>query len=140
MHFENDENFNFLFNEEFEKIPWLFRFSKRRFIASLIIIGVLLIAGMIFLNLFYESAEYQTIASVDAAHSFGFNDYNYTFLIAMILSVAVVAFLAAWIVLAKLFEKRAFRKVTKLCNMINISERSRTARIWSDWKMNNRDY
>lgn len=137
---ENDDNFNFLFNEEFEKIPFLFRFSKKRLIVVVAIMVIAIASATIFLNLFYDSAVYVTVPSIDAAHIMWFNDYNYTFLIAMILSVAVVAFLAAWIVLAKLFEKRAFRKVTKLCNMINISERSRTARIWSDWKMNNRDY
>lgn len=140
MRLENDDNFNFLFNEEFEKIPFLFRFSKKRLIVVVAIMVIAIASATIFLNLFYDSAVYVTVPSIDAAHIMGFNDYNYTFLIAMILSVAVVAFLAAWIVLAKLFEKRAFRKVTKLCNMINISERSRTARIWSDWKMNNRDY
>ena len=58
----------------------------------------------------------------------------------MILCFVVIALLAAWIVLAKLFEKRAFRKVSLLCNMIDISERNRVSRVWSDWKMNNRDY
>ena len=140
MHFENDENFNFLFNEEFEKIPWLFRFSKRRFIASLIIIGVFLLAGMVFLNLFYDSAQYQTIASIDAAHSFGFNDYNYTYLYIMILCFSVIVVISGWMTLAKVFERRAFKKASNLSNMIFLTERHKQAVEWSNWKMQNRDY
>ena len=140
MRMENDDNFNFLFNEEFEKIPFVFRFSKRRFVASLIIMGVSLVAATVFLNLFYDSGHYVQISTVDGLHSFGFNEYNNTYLILMILCLVVIAFFAGWMVLAKQFEKRAFRKATQLSNMISISEKNRMARAWSNWKMENRDY
>ena len=140
MHIENDDNFTFLFNEEFDKIPWLFRFSKRRFVASLIVISVFFIAGIIFMNLFYDSAEYHVIASVDAAHSFGFNDYNYLYLYIMIFCFAVIVVISGWMTLAKVFEKRAFKKASNLANMIFLTERHRQAVEWSNWKMHNRDY
>lgn len=140
MPIENQDDFTFLFNEEFEKIPWLFRFSKRRFIASLIIIGVFLIAGIIFINLFYDSAQYQTIASIDAAHSFGFNDYNYTYLYIVIFCFAAIVVISGWMTLAKVFERRAFKKASNLSNRIFLSERHRQAVEWSNWKMQNRDY
>ena len=120
MRLENDDNFNFLFNEEFEKIPFLFRWSRTRFIAATIIAGVHFICAMIFLALF--------------------NDYNYTFLILMIACVTVIAILAGWMVISKWFEKRAFEKASKLSAMISISERRRNGEIWQRWKMENRDY
>ena len=136
----NDNNFTFLFNEQFEKIPWLFRFSKRRFTASLIIIGVFFVAALVFYHLFSNSAEYTVITSVDAAHYFGFNDYEYTYMYLMILCFAVIAVIAGWMTLAKVFEKRAYKKAANLSNMIFLTERHKQAVEWSNWKMQNRDY
>ena len=136
----NDNNFTFLFNEEFNKIPWLFRFSKRRFIGSLITIGVFFISGLVFWHFFCNSAQYTVINSVDAAHKMGFNDYNYTYLFLMILCFAVIVVIAGWMSLAKVFEQRAFKKATNLSNMIFLSERHKQAVNWSNWKMQNRDY
>ena len=140
MSIENDNNFNFLFNEQFEKIPLLFRFSRKRFIASLIVMAVFFLAGMIFLKLFYDSGEYVTVPSLGGTYSFGFNEYNYVFLILMIACFAVIALIAGWIVLAKMFEQRAFRKATELSNMIFLTQRHKRAVEWSNWKMKNRDY
>ena len=139
MSIENDDNFTFLYNEQFEKIPLLFRFSRKRFIASLIVMGVFFIAGMVFMSLFYNSGEYIKIPSL-GGYSFGFNDYNYIFLILMIICFAVIAVIAGWIVLSKLFEQRAFRKATDLSNMIYLTHRHKRAVEWSNWKMQNRDY
>lgn len=102
--------------------------------------GVCFIAAMIFLGLFNDSAEYVTIPALDSEHSFGFNDYNYTYLILMIGCFAAIAVLAGWITLAKLFEKRAFKKASALSNMIFLSERHKVELRWQDWKMQNRDY
>ena len=140
MRLENDENFNFLYNEEFEKIPALFRFSRKRFIGAFITIGVFFVAAMIFLSLFNNSAEYVTVPSIDIAHSFGFNDYNYSYLILMILCFVVIAVIAGWMTIAKLLETRAFKKATQLSNMIFLSERHNMELKWQDWKMNNRSY
>ena len=126
---ENDDNFTFLFNEQFEKIPLLFRFSKKRFIGALITIGV-----------FFDSAEYITTPSLDGVHTFGFNDYNYVYLILMILCFVVIALIAGWMTLAKVFENRAFKKATNLSNMIYLTERHRVELEWQEWKMNNRSY
>ena len=137
---ENDNNFTFLFNEQFEKIPFLFRFSKKRFFGALITIGVFFIAGMIFLSFFNDSAEYITTPSLDGVHTFGFNDYNYVYLILMILCFVVIALIAGWMTLAKVFENRAFKKATNLSNMIYLTERHRVELEWQEGKMNNRSY
>ncbi len=139
MSIENDDDFNFLFNEQFEKIPFLFRFSRKRFIATLIAMAVFLIAGMIFMRLFNDSGEYIAIPTL-SGYSFGFNEYNYAYLIYVIVCFAVIAILAVWIVLSKLFEQRAFKKATELSNMIYLTQRHKRAVEWSNWKMKNRDY
>ena len=76
MSIENDNNFNFLFNEQFEKIPLLFRFSRKRFIASIVVMAVSFLAGMVFMRLFYDSGEYVKVPSL-GGYTFGFNEYNY---------------------------------------------------------------
>ena len=140
MHVENDDNFTFLFNEEFEKIPWLFRFSKRRFKGSLITIGVFFIAGLVCWHLFLNSAKYTVINTVDAAHKFGFNEYNYVYLFLLIICFAVIVVITGWMSLAKLFEQRAYKKASNLSNRIFLSERHRKEVEWQNWKMHNRDY
>ena len=71
MRMENDDNFNFLFNEEFEKIPFVFRFSKKRLIVVVAIMVIAIASATIFLNLFYDSAVYVTVPSIDAALLWG---------------------------------------------------------------------
>ena len=139
MRLENDKEFNFLFEEEYKKIPWIFRWSQKRFIGALIFMGVCFVAAMIFLALFNDSAEYVTMPSF-GGYEMGFNDYNYAFLIAMIICFAVIAVMAAWMVLSKLLENRAFKKATELNNMIFLTERHRVEMEWQKWKMENRDY
>ena len=139
MSIENDNNFNFLFNEQFEKIPLLFRFSRKRFIASIIVMAVSFLAGMVFMRLFYDSGEYVSVPSL-GGYTFGFNEYNYVFLILMIVCFAIIALIAGWIVLSKMFEQRAFKKATELSNMIFLTQRHKRAVEWSNWKMHNRDY
>ena len=95
---------------------------------------------MIFLSFFNDSAEYITTPSLDGVHTFGFNDYNYVYLILMILCFVVIALIAGWMTLAKVFENRAFKKATNLSNMIYLTERHRVELEWQEWKMNNRSY
>ena len=139
MRLENDKNFTFLYNEEFEKIPAFFKFSRKRCIAALIVMGAFFTAAMIFLSLFQDSAKYERMA-VMGAYSLGVNDYNYAFLYAMIICFAVIALIAAWMSIAKVFERMAFKKASNLANMIYLSERHKAEIDWQNWKMQNRDY
>ena len=137
MSIENDNNFNFLFNEQFEKIPLLFRFSRKRFIASIVVMAVSFLAGMVFMRLFYDSGEYVKVPSL-GGYTFGFNEYNYVFLILMIVCFAIIALIAGWIVLSKMFEQRAFKKASNLAQMIHIAEENRNHMRWMNWKAQNR--
>lgn len=139
MGISKDENFNFLYDEEYKKIPWLFRWSRKRFIGVLITMGVFFIAGMIFLGLFNDSGEYVKMPTF-GAYELGFNEYNYVFMYAMILCFAVIAFIAGWMTVSRLLDNRAFKKASELNNMIFLTERHRVELEWQEWKMHNRDY
>lgn len=138
MGLHNDENFNYLYNEGFEKIPGLFRFGKKKLIFAVVTGVVSIIAASIFLILFYDSGEYVTTHL--GLYESGYNVYNYTYLVIMIIFTAIVILMSGWITIAKLFERRAFTKAARLSNMIYLSERIRDEKRWQDWKMKNRSY
>ena len=139
MRLANDKNYNFLYKEQCEKIPWLFRWGKVRFIVSLIIMGICFVVGMIFFALFNDSGEYVRIPSAPG-YEMGFNVYNNNFIIVSIICFALIALIAGWMTLSKALEKRAFKKASELSNMIFLTERHKMELRWQEWKMENRDY
>ena len=136
MRLENDDVFNTLYNEEFAKIPLIFKFGKKRIKAVLIITAVFIVATLVLSTMFFES---RTAASIDTlpGYSLHFNNYNYAYLIAMIITGLVVILLTGWMVLSTLFEKRAFAKASNLANMIYLSERHKAEIDHQNWKMHN---
>ena len=144
MRLENDQIFNELYEEEFNKIPYLFRFSQKRFKVALIIMLVAFGSMCILTSFFYNSGRAEVIQAPIPVYTTGsemvVNTYEYGYLIAAISCGLVAVLLSLWMVISKQFEKRAFRKATSLSNMIFLSERHRTELKWQDWKMNNRDY
>ena len=144
MRLENDQIFNELYEEEFNKIPFLFRFGRKRFKVVLITTIVLFVSMLILKSVFYSTGKAEVIEApfspVTTGSQMVVNMYNNGVLIAVIIVGIVVVLLAFWMFIAKQFEKRAFRKATKLANMIYLSERHKQAVDWSNWKMQNRDY
>ena len=51
-----------------------------------------------------------------------------------------IALLGGWMIIAKAFEKRAYKRASHLSNMVYLEERHKQARIWSEWKSKNDDY
>ena len=144
MRLENDQVFNELYEEEFNKIPFLFRFGHMRFKVVIITTIVLFVSMLILTSVFYSTGKAEVIEApfspVTTGSQMVVNMYNNGVLIAVIIVGIVVALLAFWMFIAKQFEKRAFRKATNLANMIYLSERHKQAVDWSNWKMQNRDY
>ena len=144
MRLENDNVFNELYEEEFNKIPFLFRFSRKRFKVVIITTIVLFASMLILTSVFYSTGKSEVIAAPISPLTTGsqmvVNMYNNGVLVAVIIVAAIVVLLALWMFIAKQFEKRAFSKATKLANMIYLSERHKQAVDWSNWKMQNRDY
>ena len=144
MRLENDQVFNELYEEEFNKIPFLFRFSRKRFKVVIITTIVLFASMLILTSVFYSTGKAEVIEApfspITTGSQMVVNMYNNGVLVAVIIVGIVVALLAFWMFIAKQFEKRAFRKATNLANMIFLSERHKQAVDWSNWKMQNRDY
>ena len=144
MRLENDQVFNELYEEEFNKIPFLFRFSRKRFKVVIITTIVLFASMLILTSVFYSTGKAEVIEApfspITTGSQMVVNMYNNGVLVAVIIVGIVVALLAFWMFIAKQFEKRAFRKATNLANMIYLSERHKQAVDWSNWKMQNRDY
>lgn len=144
MRLENDNVFNELYEEEFNKIPFLFRFSRKRFKVVIITTIVLFVSMLILTSVFYSTGKAEVIdapfSPITTGSQMVVNMYNNGVLVAVIIVGIVVALLAFWMFIAKQFEKRAFRKATNLANMIFLSERHKQAVEWSNWKMQNRDY
>ena len=90
MSIDNDEVFSFILDEEFEKIPFIFRFCKRRIKITLTLLGILF-AGMCI-----------------CSSIFGWMNGALIIIVAGCITAAV----AGWMCIAAEFEKRAFRKAS----------------------------
>lgn len=124
MGLETDKVFNELFEEQYNKIPRVFRPSRKTSKIAIIIIGVFIALAAFFLNRFYDSGHYITMPSV-GGYEMGFNVYNNSYMAAMIICLVVVILIAGWLCICMVFEKRAFKKASRLSNMIFLAERHR---------------
>ena len=140
MRLEIDKVFNELYNEEFEKIPFLFKFSRKRCIIVFSVTGVLTVIMLILTTVLQETSHTVLIDAMPGTDPFYINTFDRNVVAAVIIVGIAVFLLTLWIVIAKWFEKRAFKKATSLANMIFLSERHRTELKWQEWKMENRDY
>ena len=144
MRLENDEVFNFLYNEECEKIPALFKYNGKRFKIALIVMIVLFIAMLVLITIFYQTQTTIMLPSAIPQSTVGsyqyVSDYEYGYMAAALITGLLVALIAGWVTIAKVFEQRAFKKASQLSNMIFISENHKLKVEWQNWKMQNRDY
>lgn len=141
---ENDETFTFLYNDEYEKLPKLLRFSKKRYKIALTVMLVLLPIVCILTTVFYSTGKTEMVPSILQQSTIGtyqlINTYEYGYLYAALIGAVVIALLGGWMLIARVFERRAYKRASNLSNMYYLEERHRQARIWSDWKSKNRDY
>ena len=144
MRLENDADFNFLYNEECEKIPFLFKYNRTRFKVALIIMLVSFVALLVLFTLFYNTQTTELMPAVIPQSTVGayqyVSNYEYGYMVATLIAGLVVALMGGWITIAKLLDNRAFKKASRLSNMIFLNERHRMEVEWQNWKMNNRDY
>lgn len=124
MGLETDNVFNELFEEQFDRIPRIFRLNRKISKIAIVIMIVFIAAASFFLNRWYDSGEYVTQPSV-GGYEMGFNVYNNSFMVGMIICLLVVILIAAWLTIGVVFERRAFKKASRLANMIFLSERHR---------------
>lgn len=138
MRLENDDIFNCIYDDEFEKIPFLFRFGKKRAKAVIISLcvsfGLMLISTTVFLST-RELTEAPSLPGYEPIAFYSFNPVATGF---MIIVTLMTILLGIWIVLSQWFERRAFKKASELSNKIYISERHKAELKWQEWKAQNR--
>ena len=103
MSLDNDEVFSFVLDEEFNKIPFLFRFSKKRIKITLGIMA----AGIAATCICSTAAK-----CIDSAT-------------AIIAAATFTAVIAGWMSLAAAFERRAFSRASSFVFRYRVSERER---------------
>ena len=124
MGLETDQVFNELFQEQYEKIPRFFRLSKKGLKISLIVLGIIIVIALSVLSAFYSTAE--TVSAPSAiGYEMVYNTYDYRFMVAFVVLMTIFTLYTAWLVIVELFEKRAFKKASRLANMIFLAERHR---------------
>ena len=141
MHLENDEVFNAYYQMEFDRIPYFFRFGKKR-IKLMVPALIFFIAAMcISWSIFYSTKESTYInPALDGYEPVCINSYDYRYLIVTIATAAVVIFISLWMVLSELYEKRAFAKATDTAARLRIDQQERVREKLQEWKLHNTDY
>ena len=104
MSIDNDEVLAFILDDEFNKIPFLFRFSKKR-----IKIGMGVMAAGFAAMCFFSTAS---------GHLNGIT--------AIIGAAAFTAVIAGWMSIAVAFEKRAFSRASAFAYRYRIAESERS--------------
>ena len=124
MGLETDQVFNDLFQEQYEKIPRCFRLSKKGLKISFVVLGVLITIAMILLSVFYSTGK-TVVEKSFAGYDRFYNTYDYRFMVAFAIIMTIFTVYTAWLVIVELFEKRAFKKASRLAAMIYLSEKHR---------------
>ena len=138
MQLENDQVFNTLYQEEYNKIPYIFRFGRRRPKIVVGIICVLFAASLVLWSVWYGTGK--TVHTSLGQYDVAYNVYDMRYLVAMIITIAAGLLLSLWAGIGLWFEQRAFKKASKLANMIFLSERHKTEMRFQEWKMKNRSF
>ncbi len=139
MRIENDNVLNEIFEEEFEKIPFLFRFSKKRLIITLSVMGALLISTIVLIVLFYRSGTYEMSSTLpEFLYQKSIKVYDTGLGIGLVISGTALVLTVLMIVAGKLFEERAFKKAAVLANKISIAEREAENRRWMQGRSESR--
>ena len=138
MQLENDELFNLLYEEEYNKIPYIFRFGRRRPKIVLGIIIVLFASSLVLWSVWYGTGK--TVHTSMGQYDMAYNVYDMKYLYAMVITIIAGLLLSAYAGIGLWFEKRAFKKASNLANMIFLSERHKMEMRFQEWKMKNRDY
>lgn len=121
MRLENDNVLNELYDEEFGKIPFIFRFSRKLFIIAFLTICILLFTTVALIFAFYGNVNSQGNITT-----------------ALLFTGVALCLLVVWVIIGKLFEDRAFKKASHLAQMIHISEHRLEMRHWEKIRTDSR--
>ena len=131
MRIENDEVLNELYDEEFEKIPFIFKFSKKRYIVTICIACALIVATLVLIILLHETSIKEVIDPVPGMlYRSEMNAYNIGLAIALFFAGVGLAVSMILIIGAKWFENRAFKKAANLAHKIHLTEELKEKARW----------
>ncbi len=131
MRIENDEVLNELYDEEFEKIPFIFKFSKKRYIVTICIACALIVATLVLIILLHETSSKELIDPVPGMlYRSEMNAYNIGLAIALFFAGVGLAVSMILIIGAKWFENRAFKKSANLAHKIHQAEKLKEKARW----------
>ncbi len=131
MRIENDEVLNELYDEEFEKIPFIFKFSKKRYIVTICIACALIVATLVLIILLHETSSKEVIDPVPGMlYRSEMNAYNIGLAIALFFAGVGLAVSMILIIGAKWFENRAFKKAANLAHKIHMAEELKEKARW----------
>lgn len=131
MRIENDEVLNELYDEEFEKIPFIFKFSKKRYIVTICIACALIVATLVLIILLHETSSKEVIDPVPGMlYRSEMNAYNIGLAIALFFAGVGLAVSMILIIGAKWFENRAFKKAANLAHKIHLAEELKEKARW----------
>ena len=122
MSIDNDELLNELLDDEYGRIPFLFRINNRITKIAFAVMGVFVVAAMVFIWLFYDSGKYELLPVGIETYSLGVNIFNNSYMVYAILCLVVVIIIAGWLLLVQYFEKQAFAKASNLANRVHFAE------------------
>lgn len=126
-----DEIFAIYLNRELDKINPIMRFTKKKGIIFLWIIGAFCFITYVLIAFLTDSVKTGTVV-IDSASGGRYESmpiayYNTTICALLIISALVVVVFAGWLVLGQVYERRAFRVATKSAqqdwNTIKLRER-----------------
>jgi len=139
MRLENDNVLNELYDEEIGKIPFIFRFSRKRFIIAFVAVCVLLIATIALVFALYGSGSYQLMDSVAGnGYQMGFNVFDDNIATVLLFTVFALCMSVVWVIAGKMYEDRAFKKASHLAQMIRLSEHRLEMRRWEKIRTDSR--
>ncbi|MCR4688265.1 MAG: hypothetical protein K5745_01820 [Saccharofermentans sp.] len=137
MRSDYDELFDLLYNDEVKKIPLIFRLGLRRNKYVYGFMGVLVIAVCILSTLFYMTETSESMSTLPGYTTIAINNYDYRYLIALIIVAAVLILIGLWILSEMFFDQRAFAKATRTASRLSMQKRHLEAVRRQDWKMKN---
>ena len=141
MRLENDDVFNGYYQMEFDRIPYIFRFGRKRIKVMFSVLIVFIVATCATWSIFYSTKESHYIAPAKAGYEpVCINSYDYRILIVAIVLAILVMLISLWMTLSLVYERKAFAKATDLAARLNIEREEKVRERFQEWKLHNREY
>ena len=129
------------FQMEFDRIPYIFRFGRKRVKVMVPVLIVLVAAMCVFWSIFYSTKESTYIKpALEGYEPVCINSYDYKYLIITIIAAVLVVLVSLWMVLSTVYEKKAFAKASDTSARLRIDQQEKVREELQNWKLHRTDY